>query len=79
MIAKEMFEELGYTCERETIHLSDDYTEEFYHYKNYNPYGNIDNFITFVDPRKKMYLKYNASFGIEELKAINKQVEELGW
>ena len=78
MSAKEMFEKLGY----ETLFLPYDYHKE---YKN-----GREIFISF-DTKKKTVAKGKCGFVVEpmdlkdititmsELKAINKQVEELGW
>lgn len=75
--AKEMFEELGYSCKEDddyieyiqkiedcTFEIAFDYNTEcieFYYYRD--AYDN----------------KYDVSLTMEELQAINKQVEELGW
>lgn len=74
MKAKEMFEKLGYTyreTKEEIIYMNDD---------SYDGYS-----ITFNKNEKYIFPTeedfYHSSIGIslEELQAINKQVEELGW
>ena len=63
--AKEMFEELGYECINEKRLV----------YKKYDSF--FDRFIdiAFFDNKK---ILITQSIGLEELQAINKQVEELG-
>lgn len=63
--AKEMFEELGYEKINETKII----------YKGKH-FSNRPIHIAFFDNRK---ILITESIGIEELQAINKQVEELGW
>lgn len=72
MTAKEMFEDLGY--ELDSTH---EIQGHLYYFKDYSK-------IDFDLNRKNIY-KYNSMsycrcpISLEELKAINKQVEELGW
>ncbi len=67
--AKEMFEELGYKIVRDDEEFLDYETEEYY--------------ISFWKHKKIFYkVEYGYDAGditMQELKAINKQVEELGW
>lgn len=77
MTAKEMFKELGY----EKIRLADEnivvlYERPVYGEKEYIYfYPEKQLRITFESKNKV----YPPTFTLEELKAINKQVEELGW
>lgn len=69
MTAKEMFEKLGY--------------EQIYNTINYIIYDYEENFeIKFYRPHKLIEIvgkePYNT-LDMEELQAINKQIEELGW
>lgn len=64
--AKEMFEELGYEC----------VDEERIVYKKYDDSIKRIIHIAFFDNKK---ILITQSIGLEELQAINKQVEELGW
>ncbi len=65
MSAKEMFEKLGY----ELIH------NVLYEMEYYN--SRYDTYIWFYKTRKS--IEMSNEFNLEELQAINKQVEELGW
>lgn len=65
MSAKEMFEELGYKYE-----FNNKYNIRYYNVKK-------DNYIWF-DLQLKT-LEISEYCNLEELQAINKQVEELGW
>lgn len=65
MSAKEMFEELGYKYE----------FNNKYHIRYYNV--EKDNYIWF-DLQLKT-LEISEYCNLKELKAINKQIEELGW
>ena len=72
MTAREMFESLGYTLIR-----SDNC---FISYEK-NEINALTRFV-FVMKDKKFYSEYNAvahDITMDELKAVNKQVEELGW
>ena len=69
--AKEMFEELGYKVFEDNEPELDSYciviaTKEYNHS------------IIFNKKRKKIFFDY-TNIGIKELKAINKQISELGW
>lgn len=72
MTAKEMFEKLGYTYTyypyTHTIECFLD-TDEDFHFTN--------NTINFYKKHKKVEI--NGYLSTEELQAINKQIEELGW
>ena len=65
MSAKEMFEELGYKLINEKNIV----------YKNIHFTGRITH-IAFFNNKK---ILVTQSIGLKELKAINKQIEELGW
>lgn len=76
MKAKEMFEELGYECEIGLKYI--DYAK---HFKEIKQHGYI-----LFDLEEKTILpsmEYGSTHALEIdmtlLKAINKQVEELGW
>lgn len=79
MSAKEMFEKLGYELKKET--------QYFLCYEKATTYDGID-VITFIYESKHIQI-YNIfpvdrhlsakDITLEELQAINKQVEELGW
>ena len=81
MNAKEMFEKLGYKLEY-------DY-EEIKKYKKTIRNGHKIDFIKYIAFYKSKVFCYTESknkidyyaegFDIQELQAINKQVEELGW
>lgn len=77
MSAKEMFEELGYVYSKD---------EEGIYYLKYFIETNCYMKIEFIFELKDIfiYLENNASnvytsICLQELRAINKQVEELGW
>ncbi len=70
MTAKEMFEKLGYEKVNERLYK-----------KLHEPSakaGLFDNYIRIVFLDNKT-ISITKTIGIEELKAINKQIEELGW
>lgn len=69
MTAKEMFEELGYRQIYNTVNYIIYDFETKFEIKFYRPHKNIE--IVGKEP-------YNT-LDMEELQAINKQVEELGW
>ena len=71
MTAKEMFNRLGW--EYNTI-VEEDYIEIYYIKNNCNDRP-ITNEIDFRN--KKMFI--TGTITLKELKAINKQIEELGW
>ena len=71
MNAKEMLNKLGW--EYNTI-VEEDYIEIYYVKNDYNGRP-ITNEIDFKD--KKIFI--TGTITLQELKAINKQVEELGW
>ena len=64
MTAKEMFEKLGY---KEDFHIA--------YIKYYNE--KKDKYIWFSKPTKTVEIMFDIDMDL--LKAINKQVEELGW
>lgn len=65
MTAKDMFEDLGYKLinEKNIVYKSTHFTGRIIH-------------IAFFSDKQ---ILITQSIGIEELQAINKQVEELGW
>ena len=65
MSAKEMFKKIGYECinEEKLIYKGKHFTGRPIH-------------IVFFDNKK---LLITQSIGLDELQAINKQIEELGW
>ena len=65
MTAKEMFEELGYE-------LMYNVAFDIVYYNS-----RYDTYIYFIKPRK--HIEFTNEITVEELRAINKQVEELGW
>jgi hypothetical protein len=71
MTAKEMFEELGYKIYKGFCYI--EYTKE----KPINRYQYDSYQIRFNDNDKKVSIYQNID--LQELKAINKQIEELGW
>ena len=73
MSAKEMFEKLGYkqTIENEVIY----YFKEINIPKRFG--GSMFYYINFILEDKEIFISRNLT--IDELQAINKQVEELGW
>ena len=73
MTAKEMFEELGYKQK-----IQNDVIYYFKEIKIPKKYGNILIYhINFILKDKELFTSKNLDY--KELKAINKQVEELGW
>jgi len=86
MSAKEMFEELGYKCTRND-HLFISYVYLSKCYKNY--YYNIEFSLKYKEITVRRY-KGNffrriysnedmIGFYLDDIQAINKQIEELGW
>ena len=71
MTAQEMFEQLGYKYSLDTFTLGG--TSRFISYEKKRGYEHI------VFNLNKRIIQTCAPLTIEELKAINKQVEELGW
>ena len=71
MSAEEMFEELGYEYFNNGLRIS------------YNNFEKECKLIEFQLDKKKMILADDSEeiveLSIQEIKAINKQVEELGW
>lgn len=64
MNAKEMFEKLGYTCIDDRLYISYEYNEEHY-------------FIFHKNFKQISIGNYHIT--LDELEAINKQCNELGW
>ena len=77
MSAKEMFEKLGYK-----IDMIQEYCIGYIRQKTTDK---VEKTITFLDPGTSKYFviiegdRVNPTISLEELQAINKQVEELGW
>lgn len=70
MTAKEMFEALGYEQEIKN--------NVIYYFKKIDiPKSHIVYSINFIIDTKEIFISKNIN--LNELKAINKQVEELGW
>ena len=76
MTAKEMFEELGYNLdtaeENSRLYCKDILDKSTFGYKD-------SEMIYFDDEYNEIYFTNKEHLNIDELKAINKQVEELGW
>ena len=70
MKAKEIFEELGY--EQNTKNDVIYYFKKIHIPKSYIVYS-----INFIADKKEIFI--NKNIDMQELKAINKQIEELGW
>ena len=70
MTAKEMFEELGYEQEMKNNVI-------YYFKKIHIPKSDIVYSINFIVEKKEIFISKNID--MQELKAINKQIEELGW
>ena len=73
--AKEMFEELGY--EKERIYIDGWLNQIVYQIRMKND-RKFKKIIFQYDEKVVDFLEY-TSINMKELKAINKQVEELGW
>lgn len=71
MSAKEMFENLGYKRE---VHISC-----IMYIKNEEYYSKDEQRIIFYQDTETIIKPYTDGINMEELQAINKQVEELGW
>lgn len=76
MLAKEMFEKLGYK--------QNENNANYIGYKfEFSDGSSIYSTIRFYLPQQEVEFYYNDdilnSIGKEELRAINKQIEELGW
>lgn len=76
MTAKEMFEKLGYTLdtaeEDSRLYCRDILDKNTLGYKD-------SEMIYFDDEYNGIYFTNKEHLNINELKAINKQIEELGW
>lgn len=75
--AREMFSELEYSCKED-----DDYIEYIQKIGDctYEIAFDYDTeYIEFYSYRGNFEKKFDTSLSMEELQAINKQVEELGW
>lgn len=75
MSAKEMFEKLGYL---QYIGTRPKYPADFIQYKNYDEQRTITFELGTIECGW-CDEQYPLAFNIQELQAINKQVEELGW
>ena len=77
MKAKEMFSELGYSCKED-----DDYIEYIKKTENCTfeiAFDYSTECIEFYSYRGNFEKRFDSFIDMEELQAINKQVEELGW
>lgn len=76
MLAKEMFEELGYKLDQSEedsrLYCRDILDENTFGYKD-------SEMIYFDDEYFGIYFTNKEYVNIKELRAINKQIEELGW
>lgn len=87
MSAKEMFEKLGYELndysDIDDIYIQDNYYAIYvYEIREHEQWRRTIKEIAFFPNIKKVSLNsYTGedNWSVEELKAINKQVEELGW
>lgn len=86
MTAKEMFEELGYELDNETIWYPEKY--KYICYKNdlvimlfsiNDDNIHFDKFFHKLGIKQNDCCNYSCPISYKELKAINKQIEELGW
>lgn len=75
MSAKEMFEELGYIETEDDKFFLKYYRKCKLHHDKEIKFHKLDKTITVKDDNGINYRWFN----LKELKAINKQVEELGW
>lgn len=83
MTAKEMFEKLGYEC----IEDEDHFIEYIITWDDWHGKGVLEivfdydikeiQFLCYIKDKEKE--RVDITLNIEELQAINKQVEELGW
>lgn len=71
--ADEMFEELGYEKENNSNYIC-----EFYKYGTFNFIDDDDIIFIKFDMKDKDFWK-STSITMQELQAINKKCEELGW
>lgn len=82
MTAKEMFEELGYFYDkkRNQIVIFETWYNGFseMHHNEILRFKNIGN-RRIIQPKKEIILNFNEEIDIKLFKAINKQIEELGW
>lgn len=72
MKAKEMFENLGFECQKNEFTIR--------YFKEFRDYYDEDNYTLEIDfslIEKKIYSDFSIDMCL--LKAINKQIEELGW
>ena len=70
--ADEMFEELGYRLEHN--HYNSDNSDIYtYHEKDRN------NFLRFITATGTFYTLFDKIYNVNELQAINKKCQELGW
>ncbi len=82
-IAKEMFEELGFHYDKTASKIV--IFEIWYdglnnlHHSEFIRFKNVDNKWWKLIPKKEIILNFDKDIDIKLFKAINKQVEELGW
>lgn len=82
MTAKEMFEELGY--ERNTnIYLRSDYLDkkfiDYYKGKIHITFSSFSEPNAFCKFKESLFSNKTQDITVQEFKAIQKQIEELGW
>lgn len=83
MSAKEMFEDAGFFYDKTPSKIV--IFETWYnglgelHHDEIMRFKNIDNKWWKLIPKKEIILNFNREIDIKLFKAINKQVEELGW
>ena len=75
MTAKEMFEKLEY----EKPYYEKDHTVHYTKLLYRDESGFFAKFNTVIFIKRDKKVELSGKFGLEELQAINKQVEELGW
>lgn len=73
MTAKEMFEKLGYKQEYHISYL------KYYREIQQNCCDDVNKSQIWFDPIDESFEKIGGLITMEELQAINKQIEELGW
>ena len=71
MKAREMFEELGYECDKTAF--------EIFYYYEIRTYGDDTDYIGIHFNLDDKDFWSDVNIDVNELKAINKQIEELGW
>ena len=70
--ADKMFEELGYRLEHN--HYDCNNTDIYTYFEK-----DKNNYLRFNTSNQTFYSLFDKTYNVQELKAINKKVEELGW